>query len=119
LEAEDPLSAKSATAEVVITLANEGDALAHEILQSAGQAMGSALGWLANVLDPAAIVIGGGLGTADGLYWDAMARSAREHIWSDDTRRLPIVKAALGQDAGLIGAALYASSASAVNRHDS
>jgi glucokinase len=118
LEAESPLSAKSATAEVVVTLANEGDALAREILQSAGQAMGSALGWLANVLDPEAIVIGGGLGTADGLYWEAMVRSARTHIWSDDTRRLPIVKAALGQDAGLIGAALYASSASEVNRHN-
>jgi glucokinase len=109
------MSADAAKAEKVVTLANEGDALAHEILRSAGQAMGSALGWLANVLDPAAIVIGGGLGTADGLYWDAMARSAREHIWSDDTRRLPIVKAALGSDAGLIGAAIAACAHTLVN----
>ena len=107
-EAEDPLSANSAKAEEVVALANSGDEIARQILQSAGHAMGSALGWLANVLDPAAIVMGGGLGTADGLYWDALVRSTREHIWSEDTRTLPIVKAALGADAGLIGAALTA-----------
>ena len=104
----NPLSDNSTKAEAVVAMAQAGDPLAIEILQSAGHAMGSALGWLANVLDPAAIVIGGGLGTAGGLYWDALMRSTRDHIWSEDTRALPIVKAALGADAGLIGAALAA-----------
>jgi glucokinase len=101
-------SAHSAKAESVVAAANVGDVNAIHILQSAGHAMGSALGWLANVLDPAGIVVGGGLGTADGLYWEALVRSTRQHIWSEDTRTLPIVHAALGSDAGLIGAGLAA-----------
>jgi glucokinase len=58
-----------------------------------------------NVLDPEMIVVGGGLGTAGGLYWDAFERSCREHIFADNTRGLPIVPARLGTDAGLVGAA--------------
>jgi glucokinase len=57
------------------------------------------------VLDPEAVVVGGGLGLAGGLYWESFERSAREHIWADATRGLPIVPAQLGADAGLIGAA--------------
>ena len=105
---QNPLSATATKAEAVVALAKGGNEMARQILESAGHAMGSALGWLANVLDPAAIVIGGGLGTADGLYWDALVRSTRNSIWSEDTRAVPIVHAALGSDAGLVGAALAA-----------
>jgi glucokinase len=95
-------------AEDVFAAAQAGDARAAHILTSAGKSLGSALGWLANVLDPAAIVVGGGLGAARGLYWDSLVRATREHIWAEDTRALPIVQAALGADAGVIGAALAA-----------
>jgi glucokinase len=95
-------------AEDVFAAAQAGDARATHILTSAGRSLGSALGWLANVLDPAAIVVGGGLGTARGVYWDSLVRATREHIWAEDTRGLPIVQAALGGDAGVIGAALAA-----------
>jgi glucokinase len=95
-------------AEDVFAAAALGDARATHILTSAGQSLGSSLGWLANVLDPQAIVIGGGLGTARGLYWNSLVRSTRQHIWSEDTRALPIVQASLGADAGVIGAALAA-----------
>ena len=58
-----------------------------------------------NVLDPEIIVVGGGLGTAGGLYWDAFERSCRQHIFADNSRGLPIVTATLGVDAGIAGAA--------------
>ena len=57
------------------------------------------------MLDPEAIVVGGGLGMAGGLYWDRLVASTRTHIWSDTNRDLPIMPAALGVDAGFIGAA--------------
>ena len=94
------------TAQQVFDAAALGNTQAIEILQSAGHALGSAMGWLANVLDPAAIVVGGGLGSTAGIYWDALVGSTRAHIWSADTQKLPLVKAKLGSDAGLIGAAL-------------
>ena len=63
------------------------------------------MAFLVNVLDPEMIVVGGGLGTAPGLYWDKFVTSCREHIFAEDSRGLPIVTARLGVDAGLVGAA--------------
>lgn len=83
----------------------EGDSDAIEIVTSAGEALGTSVAFLCNVLDPAAIVVGGGLGLAGGLYWDHFMESTRHHIYAEETRQLPILSAALGVDAGIIGAA--------------
>jgi len=93
------------TCEGVVRAASNGDKDAIEILTSAGEALGVSTAFLVNVLDPEMIVVGGGLGTAGGLYWDAFERSCREHIFADNSRGLPIVTATLGVDAGLVGAA--------------
>ncbi len=104
-----PLAAPPARrAEDVLLAATSGDEAALSAIHTAAGALGVSIGWLVNVLDPAAIVIGGGLGSAPGLYWDRMFASAREHIWSEVSRSVPIVPAALGPAAGLIGAALAA-----------
>jgi len=95
-------------AEAVFGAAAHGDQRALQVLTTAGEALGNSIAFLANVLDPAAIIIGGGLGMTHGVYWDALVRTTREHIWAESTRDLPIVQAALGQDAGVIGAATYA-----------
>jgi glucokinase len=93
-------------AEELFVAAAQGDQQAKEVLVSGGYALGSAIGWLINLLDPQAVIIGGGLGTSVGLYWDAVVSAAREHIWAETSRAIPIERAALGADAGLIGAAL-------------
>ncbi|MCE7987003.1 MAG: ROK family protein [Caldilinea sp. CFX5] len=84
----------------------DGDTLAVEIVRSAGEALGNSVAFLCNVLDPEAVIVGGGLGLAGGLYWDAFVAATRAHIYAEDTRALPILPAALGVDAGLIGAAV-------------
>ena len=85
---------------------NEGDALAIDVVRSAGEALGNSVAFLCNVLDPAAVIVGGGLGLAGGLYWDAFVAATRAHIYAEETRALPILPAALGVDVGLIGAAV-------------
>jgi glucokinase len=60
---------------------------------------------IVNTLDPEAVIVGGGLGLAGGLYWDTFVASTRRHIWSDLNRELPILQAQCGVDAGIIGAA--------------
>jgi len=97
-----------ARAEEVMAAAAIGDRDAVEIVHSAGEALGNSVGFLVNVLDPEAVVVGGGLGLAGGLFWDSFAASTREHIWSEETRTLPILKAALNTDSGLVGAACLA-----------
>ncbi|MCB9102563.1 MAG: ROK family protein [Anaerolineales bacterium] len=90
--------------DVMAALAQD-DPVAAAVIDQAGDALGVSVGWLVNVLDPDAVVVGGGLGLAGGRYWDRFVAATRQHIWADNSRRLPIIPAALGPDAGLIGAA--------------
>jgi glucokinase len=94
--------------EDVVAAADAGDLIARQVLQTAGEALGASVGWLINVLDPEALVVGGGLGLAGGLYWERFVAATRAHIWAAAGRDLPILMAALGPDAGLIGAAASA-----------
>ena len=92
----------------MLAAADRGDPDAARVVRDAAEALGSGVGFLVNVLDPEAVVVGGGLGLAGGLYWDALIDSVRRHVWAEATRDLPIVRAELGTDAGLIGAAAHA-----------
>jgi glucokinase len=91
--------------EDVVAAAEAGDPGARQVIESAGEALGVSVAWLINVLDPEALVVGGGLGLAGGAYWERFVAATRAHIWAESTRDLPILTAALGPDAGLIGAA--------------
>ena len=95
-----------ASGQELFAAASNGDELAHAVIHSAGAALGNSVAFLCNVLDPEAVVVGGGLGLAGGPYWTAFIAATRAHIYADDTRQLPILPALLGVDAGLIGAAL-------------
>jgi glucokinase len=92
-------------AQQVTEAAAAGDALAEKIVKSAAASLGNSAGFLVNVLDPEAIIVGGGLGLSGGLYWERFIASTRQHIWSEISQSLPILPAALGTDAGIIGAA--------------
>ena len=68
----------------------------------------SLLADLINMLDPQAVVVGGGLGTSGRDYWAQTVETARRQIWHGPSRSLPILVAGCGIDAGLIGAAAAA-----------
>jgi glucokinase len=91
--------------EEVLAAVTRGDSDAIEVVRTGAAALGTSVAFLVNTLDPEALVIGGGLGTAGGLYWTSFVESTRAHIWADNSRDLPIVPAALGPESGLIGAA--------------
>jgi glucokinase len=101
-------SARVANGEEVLAAAAAGDSRAIQVIKAAGEALGATVGLMVNMLDPEAIVVGGGLGTAGGLYWETFVTSTRQHVWSDTHRDLPIVTAAYGSDAGFVGAAALA-----------
>ncbi len=92
----------------VLAAATSGDAVASDLLTAAARQLGPLVALVVNMLDPEAILLGGGLGLAAGVYREELIASTRAHIWADACRDLPILPAALGVDAGLIGAALAA-----------
>ena len=103
-------------AEDVLAAADAGDDGAREIVDEGGRMLGSIVAGLINVLDPEAVVIGGGLGLAAGRYRERFEASLAEHIWAQTSRSTPILDAALGADAVLIGAALAADASASSSR---
>jgi glucokinase len=93
------------TAEGVSRASRAGNTHASEILQSGGSALGEAIAFSVNLLDPEAVILGGGVGLNDGVYRVALEKSMRSHIWLEETRDLPLLDAVLGEHAGVVGAA--------------
>ena len=95
-------------AAALLAAAASGDSIAGEVVAAAARQLGPLVALVVNMLDPEAVVLGGGLGLARGAYRDQLIAATRAHIWAESCRDLPILPAALGVDAGLVGAALAA-----------
>ena len=84
------------------------DKLATELIATAIDALGTAIGSAVNLVDPDAVIIGGGLGLKLGEpYVERIVEAMMPHVFADE--RPPAVHlAALGDLGGAIGAALLA-----------
>lgn len=94
-------------ARLVTELGLAGDPTSVETVATVGRRLGTALSGLANIFDPDVILLGGGVMAAGELLLapareEFMARALPPHD------RIPIRAAALGADAGMIGAAVLA-----------
>lgn len=96
------------TAEDVVRAARAGDELATAILENAGTYLGIAVGTLVNLFNPQLIVLGGSVIKAGTFLLKPMRRSMNASSWKAARRGLRIVRPALGDDVGLIGAVEYA-----------
>lgn len=74
-------------------------------MHRAGRALGLAIASAASLCDLEVVTIGGGVSQAGPLLFDPLAETLRVHARLDFTRHLQVVPAALGQGAGLVGAA--------------
>ena len=100
LEAPSPME--------VARAARDGDQLAIGILDTAGTYLGIAMGTLVNLFNPQLIVLGGSVIKAGAPLLAPMRRSMVASSWKAARRGLRIVRPALGDDAGLIGAVEFA-----------
>ena len=93
--------------EMVMQAAREGDEDALAVVDDFGRWVAIGLVNLANILDPAVFVLGGGLAVGADLYLDPIARWFRELIYQPELRPLPEIAFARWRErAGAIGAAL-------------
>ncbi len=90
-------------ARALLAAAESRESTALAIAATAGQALAEALSGVVHLLDPARIVLGGGLGCAD-----TVARRALIRQWSRSGDPAELVIAELGPDGPLLGAGLAA-----------
>lgn len=93
------LSAKN-----VLDAYKEGDKLAAKVMDEVGEKLGSALAVFACVVDPEAIVIGGGVSRAGQPLIDCIETHYKKYAFSA-CKETPIILAKLGNDAGIYGSA--------------
>jgi fructokinase len=94
---------KAVTAQEVITSANTGDAIAREVVGTYIEWFGKAMAVVVNILDPDAVVLGGGMSNFDLLYSEGRKALAR-HVFND-TLDTHLLRNAHGDSGGVRGAA--------------
>ncbi|MBI2759761.1 MAG: ROK family protein [Chloroflexi bacterium] len=93
------------TARQVAEAAMQGDALAISAYQRAGEYLGIGVASFLHTFDPSIVIFGGGVSRVGPLLFDSFHISLRKHVFHPRyLEGLKIEMAALGDDAGLLGA---------------
>jgi glucokinase len=106
-----PLEAKA-----IYEAATAGDMLANRIFHETAVYLGIGIVNVLHIINPARVVIAGGLINAGELLMGPVRRAVKERALPDSYRRCDIVFASLGEDAGFIGGAGCASVAFEISR---
>lgn len=91
------------TPKLIDQAAEEGDALAREVLEEIGHFVGLGIASMVNVFNPEVVVLGGKISNSRTLF-DAAVRTARASAIGSILAAARIVRAELGDDAGIMGA---------------
>ena len=87
------------------------DPVAVTVIDNAAKAIGAAIGSVINLMSPEVIVIGGGVtGALGDSFTERIWDIAQRYTLPGATANMKFVVAALGDDAGIVGAAAYARS---------
>lgn len=98
----------SLTPRMIAEAAQAGDELAIEIFAETGRYIGIALTSIAHILNPQIAIIGGGIAEAGESLLFEPIRAEFSKRAMDIPAQMKIVKAYLGNDAGIVGAAMLA-----------
>jgi glucokinase len=96
------------TGEEVAALAVAGDDAACSVMAAVGRSLGAGLASVVNIFEPEVIVIGGGASAAGDLLLDPAREVVAQRALRPSRDHVRIVPAALGEDAGMVGAGIFA-----------
>ncbi|MFZ5767091.1 MAG: ROK family protein, partial [Bacillota bacterium] len=96
------------TAAAVVEAVRQGDALAARVWEETMRYLAAGVVSAVHAFNPDVVVIGGGLAAAGDLLFEPVRRLVREGGMPYLVRELEIRPAALGRDAGVVGAAALA-----------
>ena len=97
------------TPELVCQAAIEGDSIAKDIYEQAGRYIGVGVASIVTAINPRRVIFGGGVAAAGEIILDPIRRTVQSRVCLTDLKSVQIVLAELGNSAGLIGAAYWAS----------
>jgi glucokinase len=99
---------KFASTRDLVTAHQNGNAFASRVWLDSVRALAAGIASLINVLDPEAVVLGGGIVAAGDALLVPLRSFLDEMEWRPGGHQVPIVPAILGDYAGALGAAFYA-----------
>ena len=99
---------KELTPLLVAQAARRGDVLSKEMWLETGAHLGNALAGLVNLLNPEKIILGGGIAQNGDLLFKPVIAELNKKAFPIAAASVRVVPAALGVDAGLVGAAALA-----------
>ncbi len=86
--------------------ARKGDDIALDALKETAKYLGIGLAGVVNLLNPEIVVIGGGIAEGGANFLEHVSQEMKQRVLPPAVDKLSVVKAALGNDAGFIGAGL-------------
>lgn len=96
------------TPKVIKEAADQGDALALEILEFVTDCLATAFASITYLLQPQAFIVGGGVAEEAALLFKLLRKNVDKRLSPHFARRIEIKPAELGSDAGVIGCATLA-----------
>lgn len=99
------------SAREIIAAAREGDPLALEVFEAATTALGFGIVSCIHIFNPDVVVVGGGVSRAGPFLFDRLRTIVEHHTLPEPRAVVRVLPAALGEDAGLTGAAVVAAEA--------
>jgi len=94
------------TPELLMEAAHKGDVFARDKWREAAEHIATALKGVINLLNPELIVIGGGIAEAGSLLFRPLRKTVKQGAMRIQGKSVKILKAKLGNDAGVIGASV-------------
>lgn len=96
------------TKDNVIDAAKNNDKVALELIRSAGKNLGVRVAYFVNFLNPAVVIIGGGMEKAGDIFLDPLKEAVKKFAFEEPMNILKIVPSLLGENAVVMGASALA-----------
>ncbi|MFH1190301.1 MAG: ROK family protein [Candidatus Omnitrophota bacterium] len=100
--------ANAITKEHVIEAAKRSDKVALEIIRSAAADLGVRIAYFVNFMNPAVVIVGGGVEKAGDIFLDSLKESVRKFAFEEPMNIVKIIPSLLGENAIVMGAAALA-----------
>ncbi|MCB2201825.1 ROK family protein [bacterium] len=86
--------------------ARKGDEVASDVIAETADLLSVGLAGIVNLLNPEIVIVGGGVADGGAGFVEAVSAGIRKRAFESATKDLRVSRAALGNDAGFIGAAI-------------